>query len=139
MRGYAGASWRRMAGDLPGCSVSASFSNCARVITVLQASPCWLASAQKPFSVITPSSGPTFISGALSVAAGALCSVFVPVAGDGAAGGGGGGGGVAVGQRGGERKTKGQGQHEKEDPPGENERKVIDHWPPRARRSPGRA
>src|SRR5258708_28742178 len=97
MREYAVASWRRMAGDIPGCSVSASFSNCARVITVLQASPCWLASAQKPFSVITPSSGPTFISGALSVAAGALCSVFVPGAGDGGAGGGGGGAGCVAG------------------------------------------
>src|SRR5258706_15633394 len=96
-----------MAGDIPGCSVSASFSNCARVITVLQASPCWLASAQKPFSVITPSSGPTFISGALSVAAGALCSVFVPAAGGGGAGGGAWLSGCAGGTAGGARNTRG--------------------------------
>src|SRR5260221_12358378 len=105
-----------MAGDIPGCSVSASFSNCARVITVLQASPCWLASAQKPFSVITPSSGPTFISGALSVAAGAPCSVFVPAAGGGAAGGGVWGGVCSVGKPAGRGNT-GDRETMNDDPP----------------------
>ena len=61
-----------------GCSASTSFSNCARVITVLQASPCKLESAQKPLSVITGSSGATLTSGAAAGApaggaAGALC------------------------------------------------------------------
>src|SRR5258708_35855025 len=111
-----------MAGDIPGCSVSASFSNCARVITVLQASPCWLASAQKPFSVITPSSGPTFISGALSVAAGAPCSVFVPAAGGGAAGGGSGGAGCSRGEPGGGGKTREWETTESEAPRGKNGR-----------------
>ena len=53
---------------MPGCSASQSFSNCARVITVLQAVPVCVGSAQKPFTVITGSSGPTFTSGTLSAA-----------------------------------------------------------------------
>src|SRR5258708_23350307 len=124
-----------MAGDIPGCSVSASFSNCARVITVLQASPCWLASAQKPFSVITPSSGPTFISGALSVAAGAPCSVFVPAAGGGAAGGGAGGGGCSSGQPAGRGNNRALETHDDESPGGEVPPIVLEQVPPDGRRA----